>query len=375
MKIALVTESFMPDITGTATMTDRLAEHLVERGHQPVVVAPAPAPGHPPVGEALTYPVTWLTSRTNPRSRTLRVALPSPAVATALQSHRPDVVCLLSPFAMGHRAGLAARHLDIPIVAVYLTDPMMISGGRLSATLEQFIWSQLRAVHELADINLAPTPAAARDIQTHGIERVQVWELGFDTWRYRPENRSERLRRALAPDHELIVGYVGRLAVEKQVDLLARTSRLPGVRLVLVGHGPDQVRLRSLIPQAHFTGRRQGAALARLYASFDVFVHPGGYETAGLTILEAQASGCPAIVPGSRGAADMVQPGRTGLVVQADSSAAIADAVAQLAADRELLGQLAVNARTAALVRSWQASGDRLIGHLDAARGRTKQLT
>jgi phosphatidylinositol alpha 1,6-mannosyltransferase len=274
---------------------------------------------------------------------------------------------------MGHRAGLAAQELHLPIVALYLVSPTSISGwnrstGGRSARLERFLWTMFRAVHDLADLNLAPTPAAARDIRSHGIQRVRVWEPGVDVRRYHPAHRSERLRRVLAPNGELIVGYVGRLSHEKQVELLAECSHRRGVRLVLVGHGPDEARLRSLLPDARFAGRRRGAALARLYASLDAFVHPGGYETAGLTILEAQASGCAVIVPRSQGAADLVEDGRTGLVVRPDSGAAIAEAVDRLAADRELVGRLAAQARGAAADRSWAVAGDRLIGYLDAAR-------
>jgi phosphatidylinositol alpha 1,6-mannosyltransferase len=348
-----------------------LAEHLVERGHQPVVIAPAPAPGHPHRDDGETYPVVRVPSRSNPRNRGLWVGLPSPAVSAALHSQQPDVVCLLSPFTMGYRAAQAARQQDIPIVALYYTDPLIISGGALTPALEEFIWSVLRAVHGLADINLAPTHAAMRDIQDHGIPRVQLWEPGVDTNRYSAHHRSERLRQCLAPHGELILGYVGRLAIEKQVDLLAQTAQLPDVRTVIVGHGPDQDRLRSLLPQAHFTGRRRGAALARLYASFDLFVHTGGYETAGLTILEAQASGCPAIVPASGGAADMIQPNHTGLLFEPDNGTAITQTVTRLSTDRQLLHHLATNAHTTATTRNWHNAGDQLLHHLHTARNRT----
>jgi phosphatidylinositol alpha 1,6-mannosyltransferase len=303
------------------------------------------------------------------------VGLPTPTVSTALRTHDFDVAFLVSPFMMGRRAGEDAQRHGIPIVALYYTDPMMIAGQGLSALTERKIWAQLGAVHNLADVNLAPTPAAANDLHAQGIPRVQLWEPGVDTSRFSPGLRNERLRRALAPGGELIVGYVGRLAAEKQVDLLAETSRLPGVRVVVVGHGPDTARLRSLLPDAVFTGSRRGSALARLYASFDVFVHPGGWETAGLTILEAQASGCAAIVPDSRGAADMIEPGRTGLLVRPDSGPAIAAAVARLSTEPGLVAGLGTAAATAAAERSWHAAGDRLIRHFDAVRVRKAQLT
>lgn len=249
---------------------------------------------------------------------------------------------------------------------------MPFSAGTASTrSLDEFIWSLLRSVRVLADINLAPTHAAMRDVQNHGIPRVQLWEPGVDTKRYSPHHRSERLRHHLAPHGELIVGYVGRLAIEKQVDLLAHTDQLPHVRTIIVGQGPDRDRLRSLLPHTHFTGRRQGTALARLYASFDLFVHTGGYETAGLTILEAQASGCPAIVPASGGAADMIQPNHTGLLFEPDNGTAIAETVTRLSTDRQLLHHLATNAHTTATTRNWQNATDQLLRHLQTAQTRT----
>jgi phosphatidylinositol alpha 1,6-mannosyltransferase len=274
---------------------------------------------------------------------------------------------------MGIRAGQEARDLKIPFVTLYLISPSNISGwnrtesGR-SAKLEDFFWNMFRDLYNFAQINLAPTGSAAGELEEHGIERVRVWEFGVDTEHFHPRNRRDRIRTALAPNGELIVGYVGRLSDEKQLELLAETANTRGLRLVLVGHGPDEPRLRSLMPGAYFAGSRQGAALARLYASFDVFVHPGGYETAGLTILEAQASGCAVIVPRSQGAADMVDADRTALVVEPHSGTAIAEAVARLAGDRAMLRGLADAARASSVDRSWAAAGDRLIGHFESAR-------
>ncbi|MEV0156308.1 glycosyltransferase family 1 protein [Micromonospora sp. NPDC050686] len=374
MKIAIVTESFLPDIGGITTTVVRQAEALLDRGHEPVVIAPAPASPWPVEAErCVPYPVVWVPSRQVSRSpastrlRGARVGLPTPAIYGALAAYAPDVVYLVSPIVMGARGALDARRLGIPIVALYYTDPHVIAGPNRVADVTDWIWGKLCRIHGLADVNLAPTATTMRDLQDHNIPRVRLWNPGVDLRCFSPERRSERLRDALAPEGDLIVGYVGRLAAEKQIDLLADTARLPGVRLVVVGDGPDQARLRSLLPQAVFTGSRRGKALARLYAGMDVFVHPGGYETAGLTILEAQASGCAVIVPATGGASDLMQPDHSGVVVPSHDGASIADAVAKLAADRELLARMRTNALRYAARHGWQTSTDQLVEHFRAA--------
>lgn len=137
----------------------------------------------------------------------------------------------------------------------------------------------------------------------------------MDTARFHPEFRDAALRRELAPDGELLVGYVGRLAPEKRVDLLSGAAELPGVRVVVVGDGPSGPALRTALPGARFLGRRTGADLARIFASLDVFAHTGPFETFCQTVQEAMASGVPVIGPAAGGPLDLVDHGRTGLLV------------------------------------------------------------
>jgi phosphatidylinositol alpha 1,6-mannosyltransferase len=184
-----------------------------------------------------------------------------------------------------------------------------------------------------------------------------------DTARFCPTKRSDAVRAALAPGGEVLVGYVGRLAVEKRVDLLAGVGRLPGVRLVVIGDGPVRGELGRALPTALFLGPRHGEQLARLYASLDVFVHPGPYETFGQTVQEAMASGLPVVAPAAGGPVDLVAADLTGTLVPPLDGAALTDAVAALTGDpcrRKAYGD-AARARVAA--RSWAAVGDELLGH------------
>ena len=188
----------------------------------------------------------------------------------------------------------------------------------------------------------------------------------MDTARFDPVLRSEALHAELAPNEEVLVGYVGRLAPEKRVDLLAGVAALPGVRLVIVGSGPAQAAARRAMPGAVFLGQRHGGDLARIYATLDVFVHSGPHETFGQTLQEAAASGLPVVAPAAGGPLDLVSDGVTGSLVPPGDSAALAGAVARLAADPGLRARQGRAARQRVLGRSWSALGDELIGHYEA---------
>lgn len=258
MRVVIVTESFPPDVNGVAHCALQTARHLVDRGHTPVVVAPAPAPGHKPDTFA-PCPVVHVPSLPLPGYPQVRVALPSRRLTATLVEHRADVVHLASPFVLGVRGMAAAARLGIPAVAVYQTDLAGYARTYMGAG-EAAAWRRIRSVHGAADLTLAPSSAALHDLETHGVPRVELWPRGVDTERFRPDRRDEALRRELAPNGELIVGYVGRLAPEKQVELLAGVCGLEGVRVVIVGDGPSRPGLEQALPGAVFLGRRTGDA-------------------------------------------------------------------------------------------------------------------
>jgi phosphatidylinositol alpha 1,6-mannosyltransferase len=359
MRVVIVTESFPPDVNGVAHCAVQTARHLVARGHEPLVVAPAVAgaSAHDAPCEIVRVPSVPL-----PGYSQVRVALPGRRLAAALAAHRADLVHLAGPFVLGARGMTAAARLGLPAVAVYQTD---IAGYARTyvGTGQSAAWRRLRSVHGAADLNLAPSTSAVRDLTEHGVPRVALWRRGVDTERFRPELRSETLRRTLAPHGELIVGYIGRLAPEKHVELLRGVSELPGVRLVVVGDGPSGTALRGLLPRAAFLGRRTGDELARIFASLDVFAHTGPYETFCQTVQEAMASGVPVVAPARGGPLDLVDHGGTGLLVTPQDEDAVTRAVLDLAHAPVLRAAFGTEARASVRERTWSAVGDELLGH------------
>ncbi|MEU0249545.1 glycosyltransferase family 1 protein [Streptomyces sp. NPDC006235] len=361
MRVVIVTESFPPDVNGVAHCALQTARHLVDRGHTPVVVAPASAPGNKPDAD-VPCPVVHVPSLPLPGYPQVRVALPSRRLAATLVEHRADVVHLASPFVLGVRGMAAAARLGIPSVAVYQTDLAGYARTYMGAG-EAAAWRRIRSVHGAADLTLAPSSAALRDLETHGVPRVELWPRGVDTERFRPDRRDESLRRELAPNGELIVGYVGRLAPEKQVELLAGACGIEGIRVVVVGDGPSRPGLEQALSGAVFLGRRTGHELARIFASLDAFVHTGPFETFCQTVQEAMASGLPVVAPAAGGPLDLVAHGRTGLLVPPRDASAVRDAVRALAADAGLRAAYGAAGRATVEGRTWAAVGDQLIGH------------
>ncbi|GGV23689.1 glycosyltransferase family 4 protein [Streptomyces spectabilis] len=363
MRVVIVTESFPPDVNGVSHCALQTARQLAARGHDPLVITPAAVPGAEPDGRA-PCPVIRVPSLPLPGYPQVRVALPSRRLAAALSAHRAELVHLASPFVLGARGMTAAARQGIPTIAVYQTD----IGGYARTYMgvgEATAWRRIRGVHAAADRTLAPSSAALADLAAHGVPRVRLWPRGVDTDRFRPSLRDEALRRELAPGGELLVGYVGRLAPEKHVELLARVCGLDGVRVVVVGDGPSRTALRTALPGARLLGRRTGGELARIFASLDVFVHTGPLETFCQTVQEAMASGVPVVAPAVGGPLDLVVPGRTGSLVAPGDAEAVRDAVWAMAADPGLRAAYGAAGRAAVEGRTWDAVGDQLVGHYE----------
>jgi phosphatidylinositol alpha 1,6-mannosyltransferase len=369
VRIGIITESFPPEVNGVANSVLRVAEHLVARGHQPLVIAPEPATGLA-ADTQHGFPVFRVRSVPFPGYRSVRLGLASPAIQRALLGHRAELVHLASPFFLGALGSRSARRLRLPVVAVYQTDvPAYARAYHWGRGAEAAAWHWLRVIHNAADRTLAPSTPSIERLAAHGVQRIWMWGRGVDVQRFSPAARSDQLRQALAPDGEVLAGYVGRLAPEKQVELLAGVAALRGVRLVIVGGGPAEPRLRKLMPSAVFLGQHRGEQLARIFASLDVFVHSGCHETFGQTIQEAAASGLPVVAPAVGGPVDLVENGVTGYLVTPGDRDALTSATQRLAADPLARAAMGRAGRQRVLARSWSALGDQLIGHYAAVLG------
>ena len=318
----------------------------------------APGPG---LSDYRGAPVVRVRSMGLPGYKSFSLGLPDPAVERALAEFRPDVVHLASPILLGAVGLRAARRLDLPTVAVYQTD---IAGFARQYGLhaEAAVARWVGRVHRRSTRTLAPSRSSRAQLAEMGVHDVHLWRRGVSLDLFGPDRRLPELHRRWATRQDkIVVGYVGRLAAEKQVRRLTEVAKVPGVRLVVVGDGPERPWLERHLPDAKFTGMLRGDDLARAFASLDVFVHPGEAETFCQTVQEAQASGVPVVAPAAGGPLDLVDPGRTGLLYDPSDPRSLGRAVASLVADPALRGRLATAALAEVQGRTWAGVVDQLV--------------
>jgi phosphatidylinositol alpha 1,6-mannosyltransferase len=365
VRVAIVAESFLPNVNGVSNSVVRILEHLRRTGHEALVIAPDNPPGQPRAERIHDgIRVHRAPSRMFPKITSLPLGVPLPRMLRVLRGFDPDVVHLASPALLGYGGLQSARRLGVPTVAVFQTDVAGFASSYGLGLASRAAWAWISHLHRHADRTLAPSTSAMESLATHGIPRVHRWARGVDVIRYAPSGRDEALRRRWSPDGKPIVGFVGRLAPEKRADRLAALARDHTVQVVVVGDGVDRAKLESAMPTAVFTGALYGEELAAAYASMDVFVHTGEHETFCQVVQEALASGLPVIAPDAGGPRDLVTPWRTGLLLGVDEfEARLPTAVAHLVDERP---RYSAAARRSVLHRSWPAICDELLGHYEA---------
>jgi phosphatidylinositol alpha 1,6-mannosyltransferase len=372
VRVAIVAESFLPNVNGVSNSVLRILEHLRRTGHEALVIAPDNPPGEPRADRIHDgIRVHRVPSRMFPRVTTLPLGVPTPRMVRALRGFDPHVVHLASPALLGYGGVKAARRLGVPTVAVYQTDVPGFAASYGIGITTRAAWAWFRHLHNLADRTLAPSSATMESLVAHRFPRVHRWARGVDIIRFAPSARDEELRRKWSPEGKPIVGFVGRLAPEKHAERLIALTADDTVQLVIVGDGVDRQKLQSAMPTAVFTGALYGDELAEAYASMDVFVHTGEHETFCQVVQEAMASGLPVIAPDAGGPRDLVTPWRTGLLLPVNEfDARLPVAVGHLIEERH---RYSTAARRSVLGRSWPVICDELLGHYDAVQSESSR--
>ncbi|MBV9109152.1 MAG: glycosyltransferase family 1 protein [Gemmatimonadetes bacterium] len=370
MKIAYVTESLLPHVDGVSRTLAQLFGFL-ER--QPGVDFRVLSPFVPPPEISWADKVGKLPYIHFPLYRAYRVAVPiGHRVSQRLDEYGPDLIHVVSPTPVAVRAQKYGKRRGIPVVSSFHTHFVSYFRFYGFGGLEGFGWRMLRSFYARCEVVYVPSQGIIRELAAHGITNTELWSRGIDLARFSPRWRDPGLRaRVGADDDTPVLLMVSRLVKEKDLaDLVAadRILRERGARyrLVLVGDGPMRQELEKLLPDAFFAGHQTGEALARWYASGDIFVFPSTTETFGNVILEAQASGLPAVVVDSGGPPDLVAAGETGLIARANDPADFADRVQSLLADPEARRRMGCRGREAAAEHDWNTINGRL---LDGYRG------
>jgi phosphatidylinositol alpha 1,6-mannosyltransferase len=369
LRIAVVTEAFLPQVNGVTNSVLRLLEYCKAQGHEVLIIAPE-SEGAPT--RYLDYKIKHVPSIS--MKKLIPMGVPRKFLEPLLEGFAPDVIHLASPIFLGHYVARIAKKMGIPTVSVYQTDIAGFARHYGLTIAHSTLKKWISRIHQASDITLAPSKWASQDLENNGVRNVRIWKRGVDLVNFHPSRRDESLRSAITGGKDqLIVGYVGRLANEKRIDDLAVLDAQPHIQLVIVGDGPATSRFKRELPRARFVGYKSGVELARYVSSFDIFVHTGKHETFCQAIQEALASGVPVIGPDTGGPVDLIDHGVTGLLIDTSDSHELLQAVETLRSHSSFdLMQLA--ARRAVEHRSWDYINSQLMEHyLDAIRGNTKQ--
>lgn len=362
--LALVSETWPPEVNGVAHTVARLVEGMRARGHQVQVLRPR-QPAADGQAEGSGPADIELPGIPLPGYRGLRLGLPAARRLRAVWTQQPpDAVYIATEGPLGHSALRVARHLGIPVISGFHTHFDGYAGYYGVGALKPLVRALLRRFHNRCEVTLAPTSALAEELASQGFERVAVLARGVDTRRFTPARRSARLRLqwgagAATP----MVLYVGRLAPEKNLALVIQAFRaiqgcLPDARLVLVGDGPSRAALERDHPDLIFAGQQVGQPLAQHYASGDLFLFPSTSETFGNVVIEAMASGLPVLAFDTAAAHEHIQDSENGWRVAltgdpAADAAAFTTTAAELATKPERWTAMGQQARKHALALDW----------------------
>lgn len=370
MRIAILTETFLPATDGVVTRLRHTIRELIRTGDEVMVLTPR-AKGTPETyagAEVVSFP-----SVAFPPYPQIRLAPPGPGVGRALRRFRPDVIHVVNPVLLGAGGVYYARRHRVPLVASYHTNIAAYAEYYNLGLLKSFTRRVTRAIHNQANVNLCTSEAIRGYLEKEGIRRVRVWPHGVDSELFRPEKASEAWRERLSggEPRKRILAFVGRVAPEKNIGQLRGVlDRVPETRMAIIGDGParEATEREFAGTPTVFTGMLQGEELAGALASADAFIFPSTTETLGMAMIEALASGVPVLAAHSGASEEVVGHGADGLLFESGSEEDLVQKTCRMLDDVELRRRLSKNARAAAERRDWTAATRSLREFYDDAR-------
>jgi glycosyltransferase involved in cell wall biosynthesis len=368
MRVLIAVGNYVNVVDGVALTYARLVRTRLAAGDQIMVLGPgSDRPRLEPGGRFVPLPSVPI-----PVQPEYRFALGIPrATRRALEQFEPELVHVASPDLAGSAAlDFAAAH-GIPAVGSYHSEiARYLRFMPLGGLLERSVWAWVRRFYERCRQVYAPSEAMVASLRARGLRGdLRVWSRGVDAERFNPVHRDREFRLSLGvPDELPLILFVARLRREKGLDtlaeVLARLARTgPPHASAIAGDGPLRASLRRRCPNTRFLGELDRGALARAYASADVFLYPSTTETFGNVTLEAMASGLPTICADATGSDALVVHGQTGELAPPGDVGAFVDAITPLLHDAERRRSMGGAARARALEHTWDRAIEQLVAH------------
>ncbi len=359
MKLAIVTDTFPPDINGVAMTLQRLAAGMLGRGHAVEVIHPGVS-GLQADEHADRFSEVCVPGFAVPRYAFVKLGWPRPVfLHRRWQVQRPDVIYLATEGLLGFSALRAARKLGIPVVSGYHTHfPQYLSGYHLGL-LGPLLLRYLRKLHNATCYTLVPTGDTRQLLTSQGFRNVEIMERGVDTALFHSGRRNRDLRqRCGAGPSDLVMLHVGRIAAEKNLAPVfqaweAARAQFPNTRLVLAGDGPQRAMWAAKYPQAVWTGFLSGVDLAEAYASADLMLFPSRSETFGNVLLEGMASGVVTVSYHLAASRRFIDPGVNGFAATQETDDAWLRQVLRALRERRRWPAIAEAARLTVDGQSW----------------------
>lgn len=367
MRVAIITETFLPKVDGIVKVVCLLLDHLEKREIEAMVIAPD-------YGEFKAYhdfPVVNLPSLSFPLYPEARMGLATPTLFRQLSDFQPDVAHLFHPMTTGIPTMGMLKWQNVPTVTSFHLDYARLANqfkvGYFDLGFTRPILELMtKNVFNWADYSLAPSKLIQQQMQELGIEQVGLWRRGVDAETFNPKFYSDEMRHELSegkPDDTLLL-YVGRLSNEKQIEHIRPVlENVPNTRLALVGDGPARAHLEQYFKglPVKFMGYMRGEALSQAYASADIFTFPSSLETFGLVVVEAMAAGLPVVASRVGGVSDVINIGLTGYTFDAGDIQGLIEGVRKVAISRNNIKQMGQAARAFAETQSWDAMMDEVV--------------
>ena len=368
LDIALITETYLPEVNGVAVTVARMVEGLLKRGNRIHMIRPRQSKNDV-CNEQINYRETLVAGMAIPGYSALRIGFPAKGKLVRMWSEqRPDIVHIATEGPLGWSALAAARQLDIPVSTDFHTNFHCYAKHYRIGLFTRPMAAYLRNFHNKASCTIVPTDSLQRQLERDGYQNVIVVSRGVDGELFHPSKRSERLRESWGADEETpVVMLVSRLAPEKNLNVVIQAFEQmrkvhPLARLVMVGDGPARAELQLNNPHVIFAGMQTGEALAQHYASGDIFLYPSLTETYGNVTVESMASGLATVAFDYAAARQHIRHDLNGLLVPYEDTEAFIAQSKAIIADMGRVQRLRHAARHTMESQTWE----RIMGDLES---------